>query len=115
MPLPAVLVRLVLAALKRWAPKAVGAGLAALGVIEAADLARKAWRSIFGANTEEARAGALAPEEAPAELLEFLRGGERDELYDDTIEEEELLRQLERAERRDPAADLSVQILGRCR
>lgn len=117
MALPAVLARVVVAALKRWAPKYVGSALAALGVIEAADIARATWRAIFGDKHEEAAHGAAHPEEAPPELVEYLRAHqeqlEQREL--DVIDEEEVLHDLERSQRRDPAADVSIQLVGRSR
>lgn len=113
MPLPAVLARVILAALRKFAPKSVGAALAALGVFEAADLAREVWRTFFGRDAEEVAEGARHPELAPAELLALLRGDAVDlgVAAGDVIEEETLLRDLVRAELRDPAADLSIQIL----
>lgn len=112
-----VFARVITAALKRWAPKYVGAALKVLGVIEIADLAKDAWRVVFGDDgADEAAEGASTPHIAPAELVEFLRTGvppfdDSRRLGEDVIDEEEVLDELERAERRDPAADVSVQIL----
>lgn len=100
MAAPALLARLVVAALKRWAPKYVGAALKILGVIELGDLAKDAYRAIFGEGHAEAVAGYHAPPpETPRDLLEFFNGAElADPLARaDVIEEEEILKDLDRA------------------
>lgn len=117
----APLARVILAALGRWAPRLVGAGLKALGVIEAAQLLQQGYAEVFGSaeRQAEAAAGAGSPEEAPEELIEFMRARLAVPIEDrrcavrdlDPIIEEEILAGIDRAERRDPAADIAIQIL----
>lgn len=131
MAAPAVLARVVIAALKRYAPKYVGAALKVLGAIELADLARAVYREVFGGDDAHAQAlaGYQAPGEAPPDLVAWMRGqlGARfdpDALfparftYVDEIPEEEILRELE-ASQDTCAADLTVNVLqqtrGACR
>lgn len=104
---PALLARVVVAALKRYAPRYVGAALKVLGVVELGDLARSAWKEVFGDDARHAEAieGYQAPGEPPEEVVAYLqRLLERDDaaqLLDggsDPIIEEEVLRQLDAAE-----------------
>lgn len=105
MALPAIVARLVIAALKRYAPKYVGAALKFLGVIELGELAHSAWREIFGSDERHAEAVAgFESGEAPADLVAWLRSqierepSEPSETGDDPIVEEEIMRQLVAAE-----------------
>jgi len=118
MAAPALLARVVVAALKRYAPKYVGAALKILGVIEIADLAKDAYRVIFGSDDahREAVAGYQAPPaDTPHDLIdsmsEALHSSKRSATLapEDVIEEEEILKQLNRAEA--SCADLTIAIV----
>ncbi len=136
MALPALLARAVVWAARKWGPPLVGRGLQLLGVFEIGDLIAEAWDAIVGDAEEGRQVAAQAVEgsrterDVPGKLLAHLSaalasGGwlgqdERDSAPRDDLTEEQLAADLERLEaaierdeRRDPAADLSVQILGR--
>lgn len=114
MAAPAFVARVVVAALKRWAPKYVGAALKVLGAIELADLARDTYRAVFGSDAAHAEAvgGYQAPPpETPPEVVDYFSSAlwRPAPFADDVIEEEEILKQLNRAEMSCP--DLTIALL----
>src|SRR5262245_19596752 len=115
---PAILARIISGALGRYAPKAVGAALRILRVVEIADLARDAWHALFGDDAEEAAAG-VREGVAPDELVELIRsqlaaadalpGGGANVRFDpDKTDEETILENLERATTDRDGADLVI-------
>lgn len=114
-PWAGIVARVVLGALKRWAPEAVGAAIKALAAIELVELASDAYRAIFGGEERQARAiEGYQSGDAPPETVDYMRrelalqsaGESRD-----AIDEEEVLRELARASRAEDEADFTVRIL----